>query len=88
MAKNTIKIDSEFEEVSTHTVDGRQRVTLGDLVKDTRRVRVYCSWRVAAAAGPGDPGRRGVALPEPGSADGGEEGPGGCGQGSGCPAQS
>ena len=41
MAKNTLKVDDEFEEVSTHTVDGRQRVTLGDLVKDIRRVRVY-----------------------------------------------
>jgi hypothetical protein len=41
MGKHTLKVDDEFEEVSTHTVDGRQRVTLGDLVKDTRRVRVY-----------------------------------------------
>ena len=31
MGKNTLKVDDEFEEVSTHTVDGRQRVTLGDL---------------------------------------------------------
>lgn len=41
MGKHTLKVDDEFEEISTHTVDGRQRVTLGDLVKDTRRVRVY-----------------------------------------------
>ena len=41
MGKNTLKVDDEFEEVSTYTVDGRQRVTLGDLVKDIHRVRVY-----------------------------------------------
>lgn len=41
MGNNTLKIDDEFEEVATHTVDGRHRVTLGALLKDTDRVRVY-----------------------------------------------
>lgn len=41
MEKTTRKVEDEFEEVSTFTVDSRQRVTLGDLVKDIRRVRVY-----------------------------------------------
>ncbi|MBT4497874.1 MAG: hypothetical protein HOC74_09145 [Gemmatimonadetes bacterium] len=37
----TVRIDDEFEEVATHTVDDRKRVTLGGLLKDTRRVRIY-----------------------------------------------
>lgn len=41
MGNNTLKVDDEFEEVSTHTVDDRHRVTLGDLLKNTRRVRIY-----------------------------------------------
>lgn len=41
MANNTLKVEDEFEEVSTHTVDDRHRITLGELLKDTRRVRIY-----------------------------------------------
>ncbi len=41
MESKTLRIDDEFEEVSTHTVDDRHRVTLGELLKDTRRVRIY-----------------------------------------------
>ena len=41
MGNNTLKIDDEFEEIATHTVDDRHRVTLGALLNDTRRVRVY-----------------------------------------------
>ena len=41
MESKTLRVDDEFEEVSTHTVDDRHRITLGELVKDTRRVRIY-----------------------------------------------
>ena len=41
MANNTLRVEDEFEEVSTHTVDDRHRIALGELLKDTRRVRVY-----------------------------------------------
>ena len=41
MPDHTLKIDDEFEEVATHTVDDRSRITLGALLKDVRRVRVY-----------------------------------------------
>ena len=45
MAENTLRVDDEFEEVATHTVDDRKRITLGNLLKDTRRVRVYKNTR-------------------------------------------
>ena len=45
MGNNTLKIDDEFEEIATHTVDDRHRVTLGALLKDTRRVRIYQNTR-------------------------------------------
>jgi hypothetical protein len=41
MENKTLRVEDEFEEVSTHTVDERHRITLGELVKDTRRVRIY-----------------------------------------------
>lgn len=41
MENHMLKVDDEFEEVSTYTVDDRHRITLGDLIKDTRRVRIY-----------------------------------------------
>lgn len=41
MLDHTLRVDDEFEEVATHTVDERNRITLGALLKDTRRVRVY-----------------------------------------------
>ena len=41
MESKTLRVDDEFEEVSTHTVDERHRITLGEPVKDTRRVRIY-----------------------------------------------
>jgi len=37
------KVDDVFEEVATYRVDSRLRVTLGELVKDVGRVRVYKS---------------------------------------------
>ncbi len=41
MRNNTLRIEDEFEEIATHTVDDRRRVTLGALPQDTRRVRIY-----------------------------------------------
>jgi len=41
LKENTLRVDDEFEEIATHTVDGRHRITLGNLLKDTRRVRIY-----------------------------------------------
>lgn len=41
MATGSLRVDDEFVEVSTHTVDERHRVTLGELVKDARRVRIF-----------------------------------------------
>ncbi len=41
MRKDVLKIEDEFEEVATRTVDGRNRLTLGELPKGSKRVRVY-----------------------------------------------
>lgn len=41
MPEHTLKVDDEFEEVATYTVDERNRITLGTLLKDIRRVRIY-----------------------------------------------
>ena len=41
MATGSLRVEDEFVEVATHSVDDRHRVTLGDLVRDIRRVRVY-----------------------------------------------
>jgi len=41
MRRELVKIDDEFEEIGTRTVDERKRLTLGDLIKDFRRVRLY-----------------------------------------------
>jgi len=41
MPEHTRKVDDEFEEVVTHTVDDRNRITLGALLEGTRKVRVY-----------------------------------------------
>jgi len=41
MKNNTLQINDEFQEVDTKTIDDRTRVTLGDLFKGYKRVRVY-----------------------------------------------
>ena len=41
MSGNTLRVEDEFEEIGTRTVDERKRLTLGDLIKDFRRVRLY-----------------------------------------------
>ena len=41
MGNNLLKIEDEFEEVDTRTVDDRNRLTLGELLKGSKRVRLY-----------------------------------------------
>ncbi|MEW6667895.1 MAG: hypothetical protein AB1512_22015 [Thermodesulfobacteriota bacterium] len=41
MSGNTLRVEDEFEEIGTRTIDERKRLTLGDLLKDFRRVRLY-----------------------------------------------
>lgn len=38
---NILKIQDEFEEIDTRTIDDRNRLTLGELVKGAKRVRLY-----------------------------------------------
>ena len=45
MASNTLRVEDEFVEVSTHVVDNQHRIALGNLLKGTRRVRVYKNGR-------------------------------------------
>ncbi len=41
MQTNTVKINDEFKEVDTRTIDDRNRLTLGELLKGSKRVRLY-----------------------------------------------
>ena len=41
MARNVIRVNEEFVEVDTRTVDDRNRLTLGELVKGFKRLRLY-----------------------------------------------
>jgi hypothetical protein len=41
MRGNVLKIEDEFEEVATRTIDERNRVTLGELPEGLKRVRIY-----------------------------------------------
>ena len=41
MGNNILKIEDEFEEIDTRTVDDRNRLTLGELLKGSKRVRLY-----------------------------------------------
>jgi len=41
MKNNTLRINDEFQEVDTKTIDDRTRITLGDLFKGYKRVRLY-----------------------------------------------
>lgn len=45
MQTDTLRVDDDFVEVATHAVDDRRRVTLGDLLRDIHRVRVYRNTR-------------------------------------------
>ncbi|BAF60738.1 MAG: hypothetical protein HPY89_02450 [Pelotomaculum sp.] len=41
MDNNIIFVSSEFEEVGTRTIDERNRITIGELMKGYKRVRIY-----------------------------------------------
>ncbi|UCH95776.1 MAG: hypothetical protein JSV88_02725 [Candidatus Aminicenantes bacterium] len=41
MQQSTLKIDDEFQEVGTRTIDERNRLILGELLKGSKRVRLY-----------------------------------------------
>jgi hypothetical protein len=41
MQQGTLKIDDEFREIGTKTVDDRNRLTLGELPGGSKRVRLY-----------------------------------------------
>ena len=41
MQNTVLRIDDEFEEIGTKTIDDRNRLTIGDLFKGYKRVRLY-----------------------------------------------
>jgi len=41
MRSNTLRVKSEFKEIDTRTIDDRNRLTLGELMKGSKRVRLY-----------------------------------------------
>ncbi len=41
MQDNTIKINDEFQEIDTRTIDNRNRLTIGELAQGFNRVRLY-----------------------------------------------
>ena len=45
MRGKTLKVQDEFEEIATRTIDDRNRLTLGELPKGLKRVRIYKNGR-------------------------------------------
>jgi len=45
MEKNVLKIDDEFQEIGTRTIDDRKRLTLGEAIKNFKRVKLYMNLR-------------------------------------------
>jgi hypothetical protein len=41
MRGNILKVRDEFKEVDTRTIDDRNRLTLGELMKGSKRVHLY-----------------------------------------------
>ncbi len=41
MQNTVLRIDDEFQEIGTKTIDDRNRITLGDLFRGYKRVRLY-----------------------------------------------
>ncbi len=41
MRGKSLRIEDEFEEIATRTIDDRNRLTLGELPKGSKRVRIY-----------------------------------------------
>ena len=38
---NTFKVDDSFKEIGTRTIDERNRLTIGEILKGYKRVRLY-----------------------------------------------
>ena len=38
---NTLKVDDSFKEIGTRTIDERNRLTIGEILKGYKRVRLY-----------------------------------------------
>jgi len=45
MGGKVLKIEDEFEEIATRTIDDRNRLTLGELPKGLKRVQIYTNDR-------------------------------------------
>ena len=41
MQNKTIKVNGEFQEIDTRTIDNRNRLTIGELAQGFNRVRLY-----------------------------------------------
>ncbi|MCX6581852.1 MAG: hypothetical protein NT166_16910 [Candidatus Aminicenantes bacterium] len=41
MQQSALRVDDEFFEVGTRTIDDRNRLILGELIKGSKRVRLY-----------------------------------------------
>jgi hypothetical protein len=41
LQNNTIKVNGEFEEIDTRTIDNRNRLTIGELAQGFNRIRIY-----------------------------------------------
>ena len=41
MQKTSVKVNDEFKEIGTRAIDDRNRLTLGELLKGSKRVRLY-----------------------------------------------
>ena len=38
---NTFKVDDSFKEIGTRTIDERNRLTIGEILKGCKRIRLY-----------------------------------------------
>ncbi len=41
MQRDVLRVDDEFQEIGTRTIDDRKRLTLGELIKNFKRVKLY-----------------------------------------------
>jgi hypothetical protein len=41
MEDKVLRIDDDFQEIGTRTIDERKRITLGELIKDFKRVKLF-----------------------------------------------
>ena len=39
--KNTLRVDDDFYEIGTKAIDDRNRLTIGEYIKGSKRVRLY-----------------------------------------------